>query len=76
MARRTHLPTPSAEQIRDLLDDAKISAYKAASLIGMSARSLQRALSGEIVMRGYAWLLLRVTLSRSARAELPEPVVE
>lgn len=75
MARRTHLPTPSPEQIRALLDDAGLTPYSAAPLIGMSARSLQQAVAGEIAMRGYAWLLLRVVLSQSARDELPAPRV-
>lgn len=76
MARRTHLPTPSPDQIRALLEDAGLTPYSAAPLIGMSARSLQQAVAGEIAMRGYAWQLLRIMLSRSARAELPEPLVD
>lgn len=57
------------------LDDAGLTPYSAAPLIGMSARSLQQAVAGEIAMRGYAWLLLRVMLSQSARAELPAPLI-
>jgi hypothetical protein len=45
MARRTHLPTPNPEQIRALLDDAGLTPYSAAPLIGMSARSLQQAMT-------------------------------
>lgn len=76
MARRTHLQSPSPEQIRTLLDDAGLTPYSAAPLIGMSARSLQQAVTGEIAMRGYAWLLLRIMLRQSARDELPAPRVK
>lgn len=68
--------SPSPEQIRNLLDEAGLTPYAAADLIDMSARSLQRAVAGEIAMRGYAWRLLRIMLSKSARAELPEPLVD
>lgn len=76
MARRTHLPTPSPEQIRALLDEAGLSAYAAAPLIGVSVQALQQAITGATVMRGSAWLLLRIMLSQSARDELPTPRVQ
>lgn len=75
MTRRTHLPTPSPEQIRALLDAAGLNAYSAAPLIGMSEQGLRQALAGQTTMRGSAWLLLRVTVSASARAELPAPLI-
>ena len=75
MARRTHLPVPSPEQIRALLDAAGLNAYSAAPLIGMSEQAIRQSLSGQTNMRGSAWKLLRVTVSASARAELPAPLI-
>ena len=76
MTRRTHLPTPRPEDIRAQLGDAGLRAYKAAPLIGMSEQGLRQAMAGQTVMRGSAWMLLRVRLSASARAELGEPLCE
>jgi len=76
MARRTHLPTPHADEIRALLQKAGITAYKVAPLIGVSEQALLQAMAGQTTMRGTAWKLLRVTLSRSARAELQEPLTD
>lgn len=71
MARRTHLQSPSPEQIRALLTGADLSAYAAAPLIGVSAQALQQALDGQTTLRGSTWLLLRIMLTQAARDALP-----
>jgi len=71
MARRTHLQSPSPEQIRTLLDDAGLTPYSAAPLIGVSAQALQQALDGQTTLRGSTWLLLRIMLTQAARDALP-----
>lgn len=60
MTRSTHLPSPSPEQIRALLESQGWSAYRAAPMIGVTAATLQQALRGETTLRGGHWKLLRI----------------
>ena len=76
MAHRTRLPNPTPQQLQSFLDAAGLKAHDAAPLIDVSRQAIQMALTGKRRMAGNTWLLLRVIVSRSARAELPEPIVD
>lgn len=76
MAPRTRLPSPTPEQLGAFLDSAGLKAHDAAPLIDVSRQAIQMALTGKRRMAGNTWLLLRVMVSRSARAALPEPLTD
>ena len=78
MTRSTHLPHPSPDDVRALLDAAGLSAYAAAKTlpIGINARGLQSVLSGDRKMSGQVWFLLRLCLSKTARRELPKAIID
>lgn len=59
MTRSTHLPSPSPEQIRALMNTYGWTVKEAAGMIGVTVRSMQQQLSGERNMTGGNWLLLR-----------------
>jgi len=78
MTRSTHLPHPSPDEVRALLSAAGLSAYAAAKNlpIGVSANMLQKALKGERQLSGQAWRLIQITLTQSARDDLPPPIIK
>lgn len=76
MTYSTHLPSPTPDELAALIDAAGLSAAEAGKLIGVTARAIQLARAGTHPMRGNAWELLKIKLSRRARAALPAPVVD
>lgn len=66
--------TPTPEQIESLLKSAGHSASSAAALICITPRNLQMAVANKSKLSASTWLLLQVTLSKSARAKLPKAV--
>lgn len=71
MTRSTHLESPEPADVRALLAEAGWSAYRAAQLIGITARAMQQACSGETRLRGALWQLLQIHARQSARDALP-----
>lgn len=71
MTRSTHLTSPEPAEVRDLLDAAGWTDYRAAKEIGMTVGAFGQISRGETRMRGTAWRLLRIMLCRSERDALP-----
>lgn len=63
--------TPTAAQVAELLDAAGWSAYRAAKLLGVDARTIQRARTGERDLSAPTWRLLQILASQTAREALP-----
>lgn len=78
MTRSTHLPHPSPDDVRTLLAEAGLTPYAAAQTlpIGITRQALELALGGKRQLSGTVWFLLRLCLSKSARRELPAPVID
>jgi hypothetical protein len=68
--------SPTPDEIRALLESCDISAYAAAKLASVSANNMQKAVAGKNKLGPAAWQLLRVSVSKKARAELPKPIVK
>ena len=68
------LLTPTPNEISQLLAEAGLTAYAAGNMpiLGISARQLQNAIKGERDLQPSTWAYIRLVLSKSARAELPD----
>lgn len=75
MTRSTHLPSPTASELSELLKAAGWTAYRAAGMVGITASAMQQAVRGETTLRGGLWRLLQINASQAARDALPDPVL-
>lgn len=76
MTLSTHLPSPSADEIRAVLDATHLSTSQAAAIMGVTTRAVQQALAGDTTLRGSSWRLLLITLFADVRASLPPPLLQ
>jgi|CXWL01.1.fsa_nt_gi transcriptional regulator with XRE-family HTH domain len=67
--------TPTAAEIRALLEACGWSAYEAAQRVGITASAMQQATRGETTLRGGLWSLLQIHASQAARDALPPPAL-
>ena len=75
VTRSTHLRSPSPDEVRALLAEAKWTQARAAEICGVTKAAMENYVSARRRMQGAHWHVLEIYARESVRAALPVAVL-